>query len=256
MVTVGGGEHTSLLGPALAIVGAGSTVMVTLLALPGAQGLVSDQVSTLRPTAKFVTVVVGLLTLAIVPLPWVITQVPMPPVGVCAARTALAVTAQTVWLDPALAVLGTPTTTIWIVAVLLGQAPPFPMLHCNIFVPTFSVTWVLARLGLAKVPPPCRNDHARLSKPINGVLADTDMTELVMQTVWLGVVIDAVVGAGLTEIVTTPRVIPHAPFCIFHWSRLLPSARLVTVLFPALGLVTMAGPPSSTVQKLGPTVGM
>lgn len=222
-------------------------VMVMLLALPGAQGLASDHVSTTGLPDKLVTVVVGLFTLVRLPLPCVNTQVPMPPVGVWAARVVLAVMAQTVWLLPALAMLGTPTMTTCIVEVLGTHTPLLVMLHCIMLTPTLSVTWVVAMLGLAKVPPPCRNDQVNVSVPAAGVLAETETTELVTQSVWLGVLIVTVVGAGLTYIKTTSKNIGQAPFCKFHCSALRPKARLVTVLLPAFVLVTIAVP-KGTVQ--------
>ena len=71
--------------------------------------------STFVPKPTAVSVVVGLLTFAIVALPDITLQVPTPLVGVLAANVVVGFKTQSVWFGPANAILGAGSTKIVIV---------------------------------------------------------------------------------------------------------------------------------------------
>jgi len=164
-------------------------------------GLVNVQARIFVPVARPKIVVVGLKTFVIVPLPEENDHVPTP-TGVVAFIVTLGVLAQTVWLVPAFGIPATPATMICTVAMLLAQTPPLLMVHCSIFTPRFNVAVVFAAFTLAIVPLPCANDQVPTSGKFGSIvtveLAEMDVTEDVTQSVWFGVLIEAVVGAGFT----------------------------------------------------------
>ena len=80
----------------------------------------SVQRNVLGPTPKPVTVVLGLLTLVIVPEPLINVHVPFPVEGVFPAS--VAVVPQITWLGPAFAVVG------WCTAIVTGRQ--VVVLHC------------------------------------------------------------------------------------------------------------------------------
>lgn len=97
-------------GPAVAVVGAGSTCTITVALLLGPpHGLLKVQARILVPVANPNTVVVGLKIFVIVPLPVENDQLPTP-TGAVAFSVTLGELAQTVWLVPALATPATPAT--------------------------------------------------------------------------------------------------------------------------------------------------
>lgn len=173
--------------------------------LPAAQALNIDQRSTLRPTPRFVTVEDGEFGDTIVPVPTSTDHVPIPPVGVAAARVVLPGLIQIVWFSPALAILGVPVTAIVTLATFGEQVPPLETDHQRTFRPGLSVTCVVARLGVAMVPLPCAKDQipVLVNVPIDvltvdgvGGLAVIVVMEKLEQMVWLGVLITAAAGAG------------------------------------------------------------
>lgn len=151
--------QTVWFGPALAIGGIASTWIDIVLELPLTQALLIDHRRTFSPTPRPVTILLGVVGATIVPVPTSIDQDATPPVGVSAARVVLLELTQSVWLTPALAVLGVPVMAIITVAVLGAQTPLLLMDHCKMFAPGFNVTWVVANDGVPMVPLPCANDH-------------------------------------------------------------------------------------------------
>ena len=83
----------------------------------------------LVPSVKPVTVVDGLAGVVNVPPPLITLQVPVPVVGVFAAKVAFGLEIQTVWFGPAVAILVAGSTMIVIVEVVLEQVPADVMLH-------------------------------------------------------------------------------------------------------------------------------
>lgn len=88
----------------MAVVGTASLVMVTSDVEAAHTPLLIVQRKALAPTPKPVTPDVGELGVVIVPVPLTNVQAPVPTVAVLPAK--VAVVAQTVWLGPALAVVG------------------------------------------------------------------------------------------------------------------------------------------------------
>ena len=126
--------------------------------------------NTFIPRPIPVTVVVGLLIDVITALPLIILQVPTPLVGVFAANVVVGFKIQSVWLGPALAMLGAGFTIIVIVDNVKGQAPLLVILHCKIFVPKLKpLTIVVGLFALLKVPLPVIILHVPV--PLVGVLA-------------------------------------------------------------------------------------
>lgn len=82
--------------------------------------------------------------------------------------------------------------------MLGAQPPPLLIDHCSTFVPRFNVTAVVASAAFAIVPLPCAKVHDPVSVE-STVFADTEVTEDVTHSVWLGVLIVAVVGKGETS---------------------------------------------------------
>ena len=133
-----------------------------------------------RPTA--VKLVVGLLIFPIVALPEITDQVPTPLVGVLAANVVVGFKTHKVWFGPANAMLGAGSTVIVIVELVNGQAPPFVILHCKIFVPNNNPeTVVVGLFTLLNVPEPEITDQVPV--PLVGVFAANVALGVNIQTV-------------------------------------------------------------------------
>lgn len=142
--------HNVWLGPALATVGKLSTWILIVEVVVAQTPFEILHCKILIPNARPVTVDVGLFGLVIVPNPEITDHVPTPVVGVLAANVAFGELIQTVWLGPAVEILGAGSTMIVIVETVCGQAPLFVMLHCSTFVP--SPTAVKLVVGLLILP--------------------------------------------------------------------------------------------------------
>lgn len=160
---------------------------------PLTQALFTDQLRIFRPTLRLVTALVGELGATMVPVPVWNDQVPIPPVGVIAARLVLGELIQIVWLTPALADVGVPVIAIVTIATLGAQTPPLVTDHCKTFSPISRVTCVVASVGVAIVPLPCAMDQlpvfVKVPKGITftvlglGARAEIVVTELLRQSV-------------------------------------------------------------------------
>jgi len=162
---------------------AGSTMMVIVDAvLEQVPADVMLHCKTLVPSVRPVTVVLGLVEEVITPPPVNTDQVPVPVVGVLAASVAFGELIQTVWFDPALAILVAGSTIIVIVLAVLEQVPADVMLHCNTFVPSVRpVTVVLGLVEEVITPPPVNT--LQVPVPVVGVLAASVAFGELIQTV-------------------------------------------------------------------------
>lgn len=98
--------HNVWLGPAKAMLGAGSTVIVIVDEV--LEQVPTDAMlhcNTFIPSPTLVTVVLGLVELVITAEPEITPHVPAPVVGVLAASVVVGFNTQSVWLGPALAML-------------------------------------------------------------------------------------------------------------------------------------------------------
>jgi len=228
--------------PALAILVAGSTIIVIVLVVDEqVPALVIVHSKTLVPKLKFVTVEFGASELVIIPVPLMTDQVPVPVVGVLAASVAFGELIQTVWFDPALAMLVAGSTIIVIVLVVDEQVPADVMLHCKTFVP--SVRPVTVELGLVEeviTPPPVNTLQVPI--PVVGVLAASVAFGELIQTVWFDPAL-AMLVAGSTIIVIVDVVLEQVPaLVIVHSNILVPKLKFVTVEFGASELVIIPVP--------------
>ncbi len=169
--------------PALAMLLAGSTIIVIVeLVLEQVPADVIDHSKMFEPSVNPVTVELGLVDVVITPPPVNTLQVPVPVVGVLAAKVAFGLEIQTVWLLPALAMLLAGSTIIVIVLAVDEQVPADVIDHSKMFEP--SVKPVTVELGLVDVvitPPPVNTLHVPV--PVVGVLAASVAFGLEIQTV-------------------------------------------------------------------------
>lgn len=93
-----------------------------------------DQVSTVVPTVSPVIVELGLVGDVIVPGPETFTHKPLPTTGVFPESVAFPTETQTVWLGPAIAVVG-PTVNDMFDEV---TQVPFVMVHMKVLIPAVS----------------------------------------------------------------------------------------------------------------------
>ena len=137
---------------------------------------------TFVPNDKFVTVEFGLVELVITAEPLITDQVPVPVVGVFAAKVAFGLEIQTVWFGPAVAILVAGSTMIVIVDVVLEQVPTLVILHLKTFVPRPTpVTVVFGFVELVITAEPLITDH--VPAPVVGVFAAKVAFGLEIQTV-------------------------------------------------------------------------
>ena len=122
------------------------------------------------PSVRPVTVVLAEVELVTTPPPVKTDQVPVPVVGVFAARVAFGLEIQTVWLLPALAMLGAGSTVIVIVLVVDEQVPADVIVHSKMLLPKLKfVTVLFAASELVITPVPVITDQ--VPTPVVGVLA-------------------------------------------------------------------------------------
>src|SRR6266852_2793376 len=201
-----------------------------------------------EPTAKPVTPDVGSPGVVTVEAPLMTVHVPVPTVGVLPAS--VAVVAQTVWSDPAFAVVGGSSLVIVTVSFVVGQVP-FVIVQTNEFAPRVNpVTPEVGELGVVTVAPPAITVHA--PEPGDGVLPAS--VAVVEQTVWSGPAFAAMPSVSRL-IVTVSLDGGHDAFVIVHTNVFAPLDSPVTpdVGFP--GAVTDALP-AITVHAPVPTVGV
>jgi hypothetical protein len=165
------------------MLGAGSTVIViVLVVLEQVPADVIVHCNMFAPSVRPVTVVLAEVELVTTPPPVNTDQVPTPVVGVFAVKVAFGELIQTVWLDPALAMLDAGSTVIVIVLEVLEQVPADVIVHCNMFAPSVRpVTVVLAEVELVTTPPPVNTDQ--VPTPVVGVFAARVAFGLEIQTV-------------------------------------------------------------------------
>ena len=152
--------------------------MVRLDVAAGHTPLDTIHSSVLVPVLKPETCVVGFAEAATVPVPATTDHSPVPTVGFTAAR--LAVSAQTVWLDPALAVGCASRVTVTL--DVAGVHTPLLTVHRKELVPIDNpVTCDEKLAALINVAVPARADQ--LPDPTVGLTADK--VAEVAQIVWL-----------------------------------------------------------------------
>ncbi len=182
-VALGEEIQTVWLLPALAILVAGSTMIVIVLDVDEqVPALVIVHSKIFVPNVNPVTVVLGLVEFVITPPPVNTDHVPVPVVGVFAAKVAVGEEIQTVWFGPALAILVAGSTIMVIVLDVDEHVPADVIVHSKIFVP--NVNPVTVELGLVEfviTPPPVNTDHVPV--PVVGVFAVKVAFGLDIQTV-------------------------------------------------------------------------
>jgi hypothetical protein len=165
------------------MLGEGSTMIVIVLVVDEqVPADVIDHCNMLVPSVRPVTVVLAEVELVTTPPPVKTDHVPVPVVGVFAARVAFGLEIQTVWLDPALAMLGAGSTVIVIVLVVDEQVPELVILHSKTFVPKLKfVTVEFGASELLKMPVPDITDQ--VPTPVVGVFAAKAAVGELIQTV-------------------------------------------------------------------------
>ncbi|MBL8157890.1 MAG: hypothetical protein JNM70_27395, partial [Anaerolineae bacterium] len=135
-------------------------MVIVLVVLEQVPADMIDHCKMLVPNVNPVTVVFALVEEVTTPPPGNTDQVPVPVVGVLAAKVAVGELIQTVWLEPALAILVAGSTWIVIVLVVLEQVPADVIVHCKTFVPNVNpVTVVFALVEEVTTPPPVNTDQ-------------------------------------------------------------------------------------------------
>lgn len=227
--------HTSWSGPASAAVRVPVWVMMTSAedAVHGA--LLIVQRKTFVPAARPVTVVAGLDGLVIVPAPLTLVHVPEPVAGVF--PESVAEVAHTVWLAPALAVVGL-ATPVMMTSEVLGVQFPLVIVHRKVLGPVpRPVTVDVALEGLVTVPAPL----TLLQVPVPDTGLFPARVADVPQTLCAGPA-SAVVGAGMPVMVTSLVEAAQGAFPMVQRNTLAPVPSPVTVDAGLEGLVTVPAP--------------
>ena len=164
-------------GPAAAVVGGATPVMVTV-DVEGVQGGLSIvHINTFGPTPSPVTPEVSEEGVVIVPAPLTSVHVPVPTTAVFPAK--VAVVEQTVWFGPAIEVVGPPVFVIVTVLVEFGQGG-FEIVHINTFdPPPTEVIVVVGEPGVVIVPAPLTSVHV----PVPDVGVFPAIVNVVLQAV-------------------------------------------------------------------------
>ena len=209
---------------------------------------------TLFPSDNPLTVVVGLLELVNIAEPDITLQLPVPVVGVLAAKVVEPVVIQIVWLGPAFAMLDAGSTWMVIVLEVDEQVPAEVILHCKILFPNDKPeTVVVGLLELVNIAEPDITLHEPV--PIVGVFAARVVDPVVIQIVWLGPEF-AMLDAGSTWIVMALEVDEQVPAeVILHCKILFPNDKPETVVLGLFELVKTALP-LTTDQLPVPVVGV
>jgi hypothetical protein len=160
------GAQTPLFGPASAVVGASSRVMLTVSLVVAQTPLEIIHSKVFAPTLKPVTPEVGEPGEVTAALPARTVQEPVPTDGALPAN--VAVVAHTVWSDPAIATVGSSSRVMLTVSLDVGQMP-LVIIHSNRLLPTLRlVTPEVGEPGVVTVALPAMTVHVPL--PTVGVL--------------------------------------------------------------------------------------
>ena len=205
----------------------------------------------LLPNDMPLTVVVGLLASAKVPVPLMTVHTPVPgAVAVLAARVTLVTGAQRSWSGPAAATaaLRSKTRMVTSSVVVGGVQGPLLMVQRNTVTPTGMVVMVVFGLfAVVMVPPP----ETMVQTPVaGGVEAFAAMVAVAkpvaptLQRSWSGPATAAAVVTSKRVMVTWSVVTPLAQGPLFrvHWNTLAPTPRPVTPLDGVVGLVMVPVP--------------
>jgi hypothetical protein len=231
--------HIPWSGPALAAVGWASDCIVTLLeeGVHPPFEIVHSKVTEV-PGEIDVMVVFGSDASVIVAVPEVILQLPVPEAGVFADKLA-EVILQTVWLLPALEVVGGAATLIDISELDEGQTPLLTV-HLNTAVPP-TISPVTADAGLFTEETDALPEITlHVPAPIVGATAER-VVEVTLHKFWLEPA-SAVEGSSLIIIVTS-SVLVHVPLLIVHCIAMVsPTVRPVIVVVGSAASVIVAVP--------------
>lgn len=209
-----------------------------------------DQVSTVVPTVKPVSVDDAERELVIVPGPETFTHTPTPAVGVLPAKVVEPVLTQTVWSTPAFAIDGNALPTIVTLSFELAQGG-FEVVQRKTLFPTPKPVIVVAGfVGVVIVPDPLIKVHN--PEPAVGVLAAIVAAELT-HTVWSGPAA-AIEGGEFTVIVTFEVEGEQGGLLIDHVNTVMPGLILVNPEFLKLGFASVPDPETMT-QRPVPAVG-
>jgi hypothetical protein len=208
---------------------------------------------TVVPADNPVIVDIGLFGEVTTPLPEMILHVPTPTVGVLPANVVLPLLTHMVCETPALAIVGTSSTFMFVVANEDVQTPLL-IIHCKVVVPTLiPVMVVVGELGEVIVPLPAT--ILQVPVPTNGVLPETVvlgvLTHIVCDT---GLVITAALGTSSTCIVVVANEDVQTPLLIIHCNVVVPTLIPVMVVVGELGEVIVPLP-AIILQVPTPTVG-
>jgi hypothetical protein len=180
--------HPDCVGPAFAVVGEATPVIVTVEVEGVHGGLLIVQVNTFGPTPNPVTPEVGEEGVVMVPVPLVSVHAPVPAVGVFPAS--VAVVPQTLCAGPAFDVVGVETPVIVTVEVE-GVHGGLLIVQVNTFGPTPNpVKPEVGEDGVVMVPVPLVS--VQVPVPTVGVFPAS--VAVVPQTVCAGPALDVVVG--------------------------------------------------------------
>lgn len=237
-------------GPAFAVVGKGSTVIVRFETDGGQAALVIVHAKTLLPKPRPVMVVVGEVADVIAPVPETNVQLPVPTAGVFPFSVVEGLLIQMVWLVPASAVVGTWSTVIETVDV--DEEQLFVIVHANIFTPNPKlVIVVVSRLTFVIVPLPDTTLHEPV--PMAALFAAITTFGLLIQTVWFGPAL-ATVGAGSTRICVVAVEAAQTPLLMVQAKTTIPAPKFVTVVVAEEAEVIVPVPETND-QVPAPTVG-
>lgn len=194
-------------GPAVAVVGSGSTVITTSSNTNPQVPLVIVHRKTLAPTGSPLTAELASAGLARVPPPETIVHTPVPDDGTFPASVVLADEIQISWSGPALAGVGKASTKTTMLSELDGQGE-LEIVHANTFVPAARpVTADEDEVGALMVPAPETSVHRPV--PTEGVLAESVEEGLLIQVTWFAPVTEVV--GGVTSVTVTVLLIEIDP---------------------------------------------
>ena len=183
--------HRFWSGPALAVVGSWSTVMMTESTEPGHEPLDNVHVKVAdAPTISPVTPDAGEAGVVIVAVPEMTAQIPVPTTGVLPASVVV-VTLHRFWSEPALAVVGSWSTFILTVSTEFGHEP-LEIVHVKVAdAPVISpVTPDVGKAGVVIVAVP--ETTAQIPVPTAGVFP-ASVVVVISHKFWSGPAL-AVVG--------------------------------------------------------------